>query len=331
MIRHCLTTGHHDLTPFDGAALARDVIVPAGGTIRRGAILDSALRTRLDAAPGLTVVVVIAEPDEIAQGEASRRVAAALVGPGAHAEPPHQGQVIVRAATTGLARIAPETVEAVNRAGSILLATSLDGRIVKPDDVLAVVKAARLWVSEKDVADALAVIPAEPAFRVAPFTVREAAFIAGQRIRPANFDLAVPNLEAALTRRGAHLAATEHLTDQPAEILAAYRRQIERGAGVILVAGSILLDPGDPYVVAVEELGGQITCQGAPIDPGTMFWVGEVGDTVFLGLASCELYGRLSILDLILPYALAQEPITPALFAQLGYGGLLEQTAAARR
>jgi molybdopterin biosynthesis enzyme len=155
--------------------------------------------------------------------------------------------------------------------------------------------------------------------------------VAGQRVRPANFDQAVPNLASALGRLGARLIATEHLEDKPADIAAAYCRQIERGAEVILVAGTIVLDPGDPYMVAVEELGGRITCQGAPIDPGTMFWVGEVGGAVFLGLASCELYGRLSILDLILPYAIAKEPISTALFAELGYGGLLEQTFTARR
>ena len=51
---------------------------------------------------------------------------------------------------------------------------------------------------------------------------------------------------------------------------------------------------------------------------------------VCFGLASCEMYGRLSVLDLILPFALAREPIIPGLFAELGYGGLLQQTFAAR-
>jgi hypothetical protein len=74
-----------------------------------------------------------------------------------------------------------------------------------------------------------------------------------------------------------------------------------------------------------------VICRGAPIDPGTMFWVAYVGKTACFGLASCEMYGRLSILDLILPYALAGEPITPGLVADLGYGGLLQQTYAARR
>ena len=51
----------------------------------------------------------------------------------------------------------------------------------------------------------------------------------------------------------------------------------------------------------------------------------------FFGLASCELYGRTSVLDLMLPYALAREPITAPLLAQLGYGGLLGNTMRARR
>ncbi|MGH2460812.1 MAG: hypothetical protein ACRDIY_18300, partial [Chloroflexota bacterium] len=63
----------------------------------------------------------------------------------------------------------------------------------------------------------------------------------------------------------------------------------------------------------------------------TMFWVADAGRTLFLGLASCELYGRRSVLDLVLPYAAAKEPISASLLADLGHGGLLEQTFAARR
>lgn len=331
MIRHTLIAGRDDLSQFDGAALARDVVLPAGGTIRRGAVLDAALRARLEAGPGVAVTLLQPEAGEISQGEASRRIAEAIAGAGVRNEPPHQGQVLARAAVDGLARITPSKIEAMNRVGSVLLATSLDGRIVKADEVLAVVKATRLWVDEQDVQATLAAGGSKASLRVAPFTVQKAAFLAGKRIRSVNFDQAVPNLESVLGRFGTRLVATEHLEDTPEAITAAYRRQLERGAEVVLVAGSIVLDPGDPYMVAIEELGGQIVCQGAPIDPGTMFWVGEVGGAVFLGLASCELYGRLSVLDLILPYALAHEPITPDLLAQLGYGGLLDQTFTARR
>jgi hypothetical protein len=104
---------------------------------------------------------------------------------------------------------------------------------------------------------------------------------------------------------------------------------------VILVAGSIVLDPGDPFLVALASLRARVVCRGAPVDPGTMFWAAYVRhrgrQAVCFGLASCEMYGRRSVLDLILPYALAREPITPELFAELGYGGLLQQTFAARQ
>jgi len=285
----------------------------------------------LATSPGLVVTTLQAEAGEVDQGEASRRIAKALAGPGTQVEPPHQGQVLVRSARAGLVRIDPSRVDKVNRSGGLLLATSLDGRVVHDDEVIAVVKASRLWVTEAEVSTILGIASDEPVIRVAAFVSKHAAFLAGERVRPANIEQAIPNLEQSLAPFGASLAATEHLRDTPEAIMAAYRRQIRSGAEVIFVAGSIVLDPGDPYMVAVEEAGGEMLCQGAPIDPGTMFWVGKIGRTILLGLASCELFGRLSVLDLILPYALAREPITPALFAQLGYGGLLEHTFAARR
>lgn len=332
MYRQTLTIGRDDPARFAGAVLCRDLILPdGGGTLRRGATLDDRLLARLATAPGIRVTVVVPEPGELEQGEASRRIAAAISGAGVRNEAPHQGQVIVRASSPGLARIDPIRVAAINRRGSVLLATSLDGRVAQPDDLLAVVKAAQLWVSAAEVAATIADGGDQAVLRVAPFTVRDVAFLAGERIRPANVAQAIPHLQGAIVPFGARLTAWEHLVDHPDAIAAAYRQQLERGAEIILVAGSIVLDPEDPYLLAVEELGGRIVCRGAPIDPGTMFWVGEVGASVFLGLASCELYGRLSILDLILPYALARESITPDLFAQLGYGGLLEQTYHARR
>lgn len=334
MIRLTLTVGQDDLAAHAGAVLCRDLAVqtPRGhATIRRGTVLDPALEARLRAEAGLRLSIVMPEPGEIAQGEASRQIAQAIIGDGVEAEEPHQGQVVIRAATDGLLRVNRAGVESVNQRGTVLLVTSIDGRLINAKDVVAVVKPATLWIPSAEVNQAIQAAGDAALLRVARFTARRAAFLAGERIRPANFDLAAPNLTRIVERFGASLTHAEQLTDDIDTIAAAYRAQVRAGVEVVLVAGSILLDPQDPYLVALQEVGGHLIIRGAPIDPGTMFWVGQIGPTVFLGLASCELYGRLSILDLILPFVIADEPITQGLFAALGYGGLIEQTQAARR
>lgn len=333
MKRQTVTLGVDDLAAVGGGVLARDLILArfGGGTIRRGTALDVALRENLARYPGLRLHLALPEPGEIGQADASERLAAALAGRGVRAEAPHQGQVILRAATDGLARVRRSVVERVNRTGAALVASALDGRVVRSDETLAVIKAPRLWMPNDEIDRVLSLTRGAAALRVAPFGVRRAAFLAGPRLRPANVRAAEANLTNTLAPFGAALVRAEQVAEGVEPIAAAIGDAIAHGSEVVFIAGSIVLDPGDPFLQAVEQLGGRIVCRGAPVDPGTMFWVGYVGKAACFGLASCEMYGRVSILDLVLPYALARQRIDLGLLAELGYGGLLEQTFAARR
>jgi hypothetical protein len=293
-------------------------------------MLGESVQLSLTRQPGLRLEVVQPEPGEVTQPEASRLIAEAVTGSGLVAEPPHQGQVLVRAAIDGLLRVRGSGVVEANALGAVLLVTALDGRRVTVGKAVALVKAASLWVGLAELDRTRVKIGDSPLLHVAPFVVREAAFLAGPNVRKANVTAAAASLGRTLGRFNTSLIAAEQVMDDPPAIASAYHRLQHAGAEVILIGGSIVLDPGDPFLVAVELLGGEIVCRGAPVDPGTMFWVARVGSGILLGLASCEMYGRLSVLDLILPFALARETITPELFAELGYGGLLEQTYRAR-
>src|SRR5262249_57704269 len=127
---------------------------------------------------------------EVAEREGSVRLAAARAGPGVQTEPPHQGQVVLRASEPGLLRVAGRQVVRFNRVGAALLATSLDGRVVDAGETVGIVKAARLWNPAEALRRAEEVVGGAPLLRVAPFVVRDAAFLAGQRIRTANFQAA---------------------------------------------------------------------------------------------------------------------------------------------
>lgn len=334
MIRRTLTVGVDDLSLASGAIVCRDLPLSTGAgpaSIRRGTVVDDALRATLTRHPGVRLDVVLPEPGEVEQGEASLRFARSIVGAGLQIDPPHQGQCVVRATGRGLVRVCASRVARINRRGAILLASALDGRVVQNAETVAIVKALKLWTPETELDRTRRAAGVQPILRVASFSVKSAAFLAGPRIRPANFTLATDNLRKMLGEYGVCLQIAQRISDDLPSIAAAYRQCIDAGAETILIGGSIALDPSDPFIVALEEARAKLVCLGAPIDPGTMFWVGSTGSTVFFGLASCELYGRRSILDLLLPYAVAKEPITPGLLAELGYGGLLDQTFAARR
>ncbi|HVC32715.1 MAG TPA: hypothetical protein VNL16_04320 [Chloroflexota bacterium] len=334
MIRRTLTIGVDDLSSARGALVCRDLpISTAAGpaSIRRGTLVDAALCLTLAKQAGAQIAVVLPEPGELAQSEASHQFAHAVVGPGLTVDPPHQGQCVIHATTRGLVRVCPTSVVRINRRGAILFATALDGRVVAEGDTVAIVKAADLWTASDSLTRSLRAARTTPVLRVAPFAARKAAFLAGERIRPRNFTAAAENLRGLLAGFSVELALTQRVADDPSAIADAYRRCLDEGVEIILVGGSIALDPGDPFLVALERIEAELACRGAPIDPGTMFWVAHAGPAVVFGLASCELYGRQSILDLLLPYAVAKEPIDRALLAELGYGGLLDQTLRARQ
>ena len=334
MERRLYHLGREEIAPPD-AVLCRDVSVTAGGhsvTIRRGTPLDEA-RRRLTAATSteLAIPIVVPSADDVAQPTASAAIAQAITGPGVTISDPHQGQVNLMAAHAGLLRVRGNAVAALNRGTAALVATPLDGRIVDAGETVGIVKAPALFVSRAAINEALELVAKEPVVRVAAFQAQRVALVAGARIRPAQLEVAAKQMATTLARFGAELAAVRHIPDDPATIAETYRALINDGSELILVAGSILLDPEDPFLLALETIGGRVIRRGAPIDPGTMFWAAEASGVPLFGLASCEMYGRLSILDLLLPYALAREPLSYDLIAGFGYGGLLETTQTARR
>ncbi|HLI50976.1 MAG TPA: hypothetical protein VKU87_04220, partial [Thermomicrobiaceae bacterium] len=133
------------------AVLCRDVTFSQDGrsvTVRRGTRLSEAVR-QLPAAIAerrrIRFEVLEPGPDDLGQAEASRQVAAALTGSGIELDGPHQGQMNLRAARTGLLRIDPVKVVRLNRSGAVLIASALDGRVIEAGETAAVVKAPQLF------------------------------------------------------------------------------------------------------------------------------------------------------------------------------------------
>ena len=317
-----------------GAVLCRDFTLRTDKgrvSLRRGTPLQEALEQMPDDAGDSTLHFLAPDPDDITQEDASERIAMAIVGDGLHPTEPHQGQVDLRAAAAGVLRIDSAAVERLNEPRLALIATALDGRVVEPDETVAIVKASELLVSSVDIEALLQTVGEYPVVQVAPFTRQRVALIAGDRIREQNLNVSSKHLAAGLERYGADLADVRKIEDDPDTIASTYRELLESGIDLILVAGSIVLDPEDPYLQALDRIDAELVRRGAPIDPGTMFWVARADDVHIFGLASCEMYGKLSIIDLFLPYALADQTIDNALISRLGYGGLLNDTHVVRR
>ena len=58
-----------------------------------------------------------------------------------------------------------------------------------------------------------------------------------------------------------------------------------------------------------------------------MFWIGDIAEssTPIVNLASCSMYSRSTVADLVLPWVMSGETVTADDLASIGYGGLLDR------
>src|SRR5690606_21574350 len=73
------------------------------------------------------------------------------------------------------------------------------------------------------------------------------------------------------------------------------------GATLILAGGGNTIDPLDPTISALPLLNGSLISFGAPAHPGSMFWLASAHGIPIVNLASCSMYSRSTIADLVLP------------------------------
>jgi molybdenum cofactor cytidylyltransferase len=117
------------------------------------------------------------------------------------------------------------------------------------------------------------------------------------------------------------------LEDETSEaaLAAALEGQRRAGAQLIVLAGeTAIMDRQDIAPRAIERTGGEVTCFGAPVDPGNLLMIGYLGDVPVLGAPGCARSRKVNIVDWVLPRLLVGDRLTRADLVSLGHGGLLE-------
>jgi molybdopterin biosynthesis enzyme len=129
---------------------------------------------------------------------------------------------------------------------------------------------------------------------------------------------------------GGHVLRFEELPNEVGVVATALDRLIRDGAQLILAGGGNTIDPLDPTLLALDQVGAEIVKFGAPAHPGSMFWLAARDHIPIFNLASCSMYSKATVADLILPWIMAGEQVTARDVAALGYGGLLDRGMAYR-
>jgi molybdopterin biosynthesis enzyme len=169
-----------------------------------------------------------------------------------------------------------------------------------------------------------------PVLEVIAFRPLKTFIVVTERLKPKARELFRDAVTAKLGWYGAELLDVREVARTEEAVAGAYREAMRLGAQLILFAGASAIDPLDPAYAELSGAGGELLQLGAPMHPGSMLWLGRLGQTAVVGVASCAGFGRNTSLDLLLPFVFAYGRADAGDVLRLGHGGLIESAAGRR-
>ena len=135
-------------------------------------------------------------------------------------------------------------------------------------------------------------------------------------------DAFLPVIKAKLGYYGSEVIRQVILPDEKERIIEEIQKGLEEKVDMIICTGGMSVDPDDVTPTAIKESGGELVTYGSPILPGAMFLLAYHNGTPILGVPSCAMYSKRTVLDLVLPRVLADERLSFEDIAHYGHGGL---------
>ncbi len=316
-----------------GKILGHNIAGPDGRRLlRKGARLGPRHIEILRRTGRSKVYVADLAPDDVDEDAAALRVARLLAGDGLKLSRAHAGRVNLHASVRGVLRVDPELLTAINECEGITAATLLNNSVLESRDMAATIKVIPFGLPESALQEIEQVVAQSgPILWLARLRPRRVGMIlsGGPHVRDRIRERFVPPIEARLDGFGARLTTVDYvpLEDEEGErdLAATLRRQLEGGVDLIILAGeTAIMDRHDIAPRAVERAGGEVTCFGAPVDPGNLLMLGYVDGVPVLGAPGCVRSPKTNVVDWVLPPLLAGIKLSRAEIIRLGHGGLLE-------
>jgi probable molybdopterin binding protein len=313
----------HTLDAPENVVITEDIKIGAQ-RLRKGHRLqesDLVLLAELDR----PVHAIRLEPDDVHEDEAGARLARAVAGQGLRIEGPSFSRYNLVATQKGLLRVDAEALLAMNLLPGVAIFTLEDRVPVIPGKIVAGVKVSPVAVEETAIREAEEIASASPVVEVTPFQPMRVGVVSTEgpdwRVRD--------TFQKALAKKigwyGGEVMAFREPGREPDAIAKAFTDLADEGADVVLAAGGNTIDPLDPMYLALDQAGAEIVRFGAPAHPGSMFWLAYRDDLPIFNLASCSMFSKSTIADVVLPWIMTGERVQPRTLAALGVGGLLDR------
>ena len=244
---------------------------------------------------------------------------------GMSASKPKEGKIELTAERDGLFLVDRERLRAVNSFGRMMIATRPGGVAVKAGDKLCGTRIIPLVIEKEAMARAKAVAGDTPLLRLAEIKPKRFGLVTtGNEVYYGRIeDTFTPVIVEKMAQFGCEMAAHEVSNDDHEKITGIINKMLADGVDMVLCTGGMSVDPDDKTPLAIKNTGANIVSYGAPVLPGAMFLLAYTADgRPICGLPGCVMYAKRTIFDIVLPYLLADEPVTADMLAGLGNGGL---------
>ena len=244
---------------------------------------------------------------------------------GMSASKPKEGKIELTAERDGLFLVDRERLRAVNSFGRMMIATRPGGVAVKAGDKLCGTRIIPLVIEKEAMAQAKAVAGDTPLLRLAEIKPKRFGLVTtGNEVYYGRIeDTFTPVIVEKMEQFGCEMAAHEVSNDDHEKITGIINKMLADGVDMVLCTGGMSVDPDDKTPLAIKNTGANIVSYGAPVLPGAMFLLAYTADgRPICGLPGCVMYAKRTIFDIVLPYLLADEPVTADMLAGLGNGGL---------
>ena len=315
-----------------GVVLVTDVRDSLGrAVLGRGTLVGDDERVILEGLPWETLHVVRPGAGDVLETDAGSRLAHAAAGSGVRPGEAAGGHWPLVATTRGIVEVQRAALLRVNGSGELAVYTVSDGQVVEHEEVVARAKIIPFVMDGATLQEGVdAAVAAGGLIAVRAFVPARLGVVVLESLGSSALERFRRALEEKANWFGSSLLEPCVVARNARSIAAAMDGVVAAGAGIVLVAGTMAMDPLDESFEAVHLLKGRLERVGVPAHPGSLLWLARVGSVPVIGMPSCGLFSRATVFDLVLPRLLAGLPVDSAWLATLGHGGLLTRDVAAR-
>lgn len=312
-----------------GCILSHDVtqIIPGefkGRLFKKGHIIKEEDIEKLLSIGKEHIYVWEPKEGELHENEAAIRLANLVLGECVSKSPEiKEGKVDFFAHRDGVLKINKEELFKLNSLGEIIVSTLHNNTPIKKGEKIGATRVIPLIIEEDKIIKAEELIEKNIIY-VEEIKEKKCLLITtGNEVYKGRIkDAFLPVIKSKLGYYGSEVIRQVILPDSKERIIEEIKKGLEQKVDMIICTGGMSVDPDDVTPTAIKECGGELVTYGSPVLPGAMFLLAYYGDTPILGVPSCAMYSKRTVLDLVLPRVLADERLTLEDIAAYGHGGL---------